>query len=235
VREPISLTYRVAMTVCTPVIRWWGRLQVTGLEAVPPSGPVLMAVNHDSHWDPVTVGVAGLGRRQIRALAKASLWKNPALGKVLDGMGQIPLHRGGGPDGGMADALRELRAGACLGIFPEGTLSRGEELRARSGIGRLALDVPDAPVVCVAVADTVAIARFPRRPRISVRFFAPAGGGLQPGESAGDFSARLMGELRAEVPRVTAGRNPEKKRRVAAEQAAAAAPRGRSRRRRSKQ
>ena len=202
----IAPAYRAAMTVCAPAIRGWGRLRVTGLEHLPASGPVLLAVNHDSQWDPVAVGVAGLPRRQIRALAKAGLWAKPGLGRILDGMGQIPLHRGTGSDGGMADALRELRAGACLGIFPEGTLSRGEVLRARSGIGRLAQDVPDAAVVCAAVSGTVAIARFPQRPRIAVRFFAPAGGGLQPGESAADFSARLVEELRAQAPRVAAGR-----------------------------
>jgi 1-acyl-sn-glycerol-3-phosphate acyltransferase len=214
-------TYTLAMTVCTPVVRWWGRLEVEGLEHVPQDGPVLMAVNHDSHWDPVAVGVAALRRRQIRALAKASLWKNPALGKVLDGMQQIPLHRGGGPDGGMTDAVRELRAGSCIGIFPEGTLTYGHPLRARSGLGRLAAEVPEAVTVNVAVTDTVAIARFPKRPRITVRFFPPAGGQLQPGESAQEFTTRLLDEVREYAPRVPAGRKPEAKHRAAAEKLAA--------------
>lgn len=209
--EPISLTYRVAMTVCTPVIRWWGRLEVEGLELVPREGAVLLAVNHDSHWDPVAVGVAALKRRQIRALAKVQLWGYPGLGPILNGMGQIKLHRGGGADGGMADALTELRKGACIGIFPEGTLSYGHELRARSGLGRLAQDVPEAQAICVAVTDTITIARFPRRPRITVRFFLPADGQLQPGESPADFTVRLMREVRAEVPWIAAGRDPAKK------------------------
>ncbi len=220
-REPISLTYRVAMMLCVPVIRWWGRLDVSGLEHLPPSGPVLLAGNHDSHWDPVVVGVAALRTRQVRALAKASLWNNPVLGKVLDGMGQIPLHRGAGPDGGMTDAVRELRAGACLGVFPEGTLTFGHELRAHSGLGRLARDVPEATVVCVALIDTVAVTRFPRRPRIAARFFAPAGGQIQPGESPADFAARVVHEIREQAPRVSAGRDPEAKHAAAAERFAA--------------
>lgn len=177
-----------------------------GLEHLPASGPVLLAVNHDSQWDPVVVGVLALRRRQVRALAKASLWRTRGLGRILDGMGQIPLHRGSGSEGGMADAVRQLRAGACLGIFPEGTLSRGRELRARSGIGRLALEVPEATVVCVAVVDAVMLGRFPKRPRIVMRVFSPAGGGLQPGEEPGAFSARLLEEIRREAPRVVAGR-----------------------------
>lgn len=220
-KPQISRTYRVAMAVTRPVIRWWGRLEVDGLEHVPLEGPVLMAVNHDSHWDPVAVGVAAIRQRQIRALAKAELWGNPVLGKVLDGMGQIKLYRGRGE--GMEDALRELRAGACLGIFPEGTLSYGTQLRARSGLGRLAADVPEAVVVNVAVVDTVAIARFPKRPRITVRFFPPAGGQLQPGEDPAAFVGRLMGEIRVGAPWVAAGRRPEVKAALMAEKRAASA------------
>ncbi len=207
--EPITRTYWFAMSVCSAVIRRWGRLRVEGLEHVPTSGPVLMAVNHDSHWDPVAVGVAALKERQIRALAKAELWKYPILGWILNGMRQIKLHRGKGPAGGLQDAIGELRAGACIGIFPEGTLSWGHELRARSGLGVLAREVPEAKVLNVAVVDTVAIVRFPRRPRITVRFFPPAGGQLQPGEEPGAFVGRLMAEIRQEAPRVAGGRDPE--------------------------
>ncbi len=221
--EPITRTYKVAMRVCGLVVRRWGRLQVEGLEHVPTSGPLLMAVNHDSHWDPVAVGVAALKERQIRALAKAELWKNPVLGKILDGMRQIKLYRGKGPEGGMQDAIRELRAGACIGIFPEGTLSWGHELRARSGLGVLAREVPEATVVNVAVVDTVAVVRFPRRPRITVRFFPPAGGQLQPGEEPSAFVVRLMEEIREEAPRVAAGRDPEAQHAAAAERLAAKA------------
>ncbi len=202
----VSRTYRAAMLVCTPVVRWWGRLQVTGLEHLPPSGPVLLALNHDSQWDPVTVGVAGLSRRQIRALAKASLWKMRGLGPILDGMGQIPIERGKGDGGAMDAATRELLAGACLGIFPEGTLSRGVALRARSGLGRLTEAVPAAPVICVAVVGTVDIARFPRRPRIRVTFFPPPSGPRRAEEDAAAYTQRLLDDIRVVAPIARAGR-----------------------------
>jgi 1-acyl-sn-glycerol-3-phosphate acyltransferase len=202
----VTKTYRFVMAVCSPAVRRWGRLQVSGLEHLPESGPVLLAGNHDSYWDPVAVGIAGLPRRQIQALAKSSLWK-PGLGKILDGMGQIPIERGKGDAGAMDRAIAELRAGACIGIFPEGTRSLGRELRARSGFGRLAAAVPEARIVCVAVTGTTDIPRFPRhRPRVAVRFFIPAGGGQQPGEDATTFGARLLAEIRSEAPRVAAGR-----------------------------
>jgi 1-acyl-sn-glycerol-3-phosphate acyltransferase len=187
------------MAVCGPVMRW-GRLQVEGLEVLPESGPTLVVGNHDSHWDPVTIGAAAIRRRQIRALAKAQLWDVRGLAPVLNGMGQIPIERGAGDAEALARAIEELRRGACIGVFPEGTRSRGKELRARSGVGRLALEVPEAKLVCVAVEGTSDLTGFPSRPRLRVRFFAPAGGQAQPGEQAGELAARLLAEIRALVP-----------------------------------
>jgi 1-acyl-sn-glycerol-3-phosphate acyltransferase len=201
-------TYSAAMLACAPIVRGWGRLEALGLEHLPEHGPVLLAVNHDSYWDPVAVGVAALHRRQIRALAKASMWRIKGLSHVLDGMGQIPVERGKADVAAFDRAIAELRRGACLGIFPEGTRSLGRQLRARSGIGRLAEAVPDARIVCCSVTGTTDVARFPKRPRVRVRFFAPAAGGLKSGESPGDFSARLISEIRADAPIATAGRRP---------------------------
>src|SRR3954447_19040332 len=192
-------TYRLAMTVNKPVA-WWGRLQVEGLEAVPESGPLLIVGNHDSHWDPVMVGMAALRRRQIRALAKSDLWKVRGLAPILNGMGQIPIERGKGDAQALARAVEALRAGVCIGVFPEGTRSRGEVLRARSGVGRLALEVPEAHVILVAIEGTSDLTGFPRRPRLRVSFFDPAGGQPRPDEDPGDLSARLLAEVRAVSP-----------------------------------
>jgi 1-acyl-sn-glycerol-3-phosphate acyltransferase len=191
--------YRVAMGVCRPVATW-GRLEVEGLDTLPESGPVLVIANHDSHWDPVMVGVAAIRRRQIKALAKSTLWDVRGLGPVLNGMGQIPIERGAGDTNALARAIEELRAGACIGVFPEGTRSRGKVLRARSGIGRLALEVPEARLVLVAIEGTTGLTSFPRRPRLSTRFFEPAGGQARPDEEPGELAARLLAEIRELVP-----------------------------------
>lgn len=191
--------YRTAMAVCRPVMLW-GRLRVEGLEALPASGPVLVVGNHDSHWDPVTVGVAAIRRRQIKALAKSDLWKVRGLAPVLNGMGQIPIEREAGDAGALARAVEELRRGSCIGVFPEGTRSRGRVLRARSGVGRLALEVPEAKLVCVAIEGTSDLTGFPRRPRLRTRFFVPREGQAKPGEEAGELAARLLAEIRELVP-----------------------------------
>jgi 1-acyl-sn-glycerol-3-phosphate acyltransferase len=195
----MSRTYRLAMAVNRPVA-WWGRLQVEGVESVPTSGPLLVVGNHDSHWDPIMVGIGAVRRRQIQALAKAELWDVRGLAPVLNGMGQIPIERGKGDKEALARAIEHLRAGACIGVFPEGTRSRGKVLRARSGIGRLALEVPEAHVTLVAVEGTADLTGFPRRPRIRVRFFDPAGGQPRPDEDPGELSARLLAEVRELTP-----------------------------------
>ncbi len=193
------------MAACKPA-SLWGRLEVEGLELLPESGPALVVGNHDSHWDPVTVGVAAIRRRQIKALAKSDLWKIRGLAPILNGMGQIPIERGSGDAAALSRAIEELRNGACIGVFPEGTRSRGEVLRARSGVGRLALDVPEAKLVCVAIEGTTGYTQFPRRPRVSARFFEPADGQARPDEQPGELSARLLAEIRGQVPPTAAGR-----------------------------
>ena len=172
-REPMTRTYRVALGICTPIVRLWGRLEVEGVEHIPAEGPLLIVGNHDSYWDPVVIGIGAIKRRQIRALAKSSLWKVKGLNKVLDGMGQIPIERGTGDAGALDAAIAELRAGSCIGIFPEGTRSLGRELRPRSGLGRLVAAVPEAVVVPVAVTGSTDITRPSKRPRLHVRFLAP--------------------------------------------------------------
>jgi 1-acyl-sn-glycerol-3-phosphate acyltransferase len=196
-KEP-TRTYRIAMAVNLPVARW-GRLEVSGVETVPASGPVLIVGNHDSHWDPVMIGIAQRKRRMIRALAKSTLWDVRGLAPVLNGMGQIPIVRGAGDAQALAKAVEALRDGSCVGVFPEGTRSKGRVMRARSGVGRLALEVPEAHVSCVAVSGTADLTGFPHRPHIKVRFFDPAGGQPRADEDPGELSARLLAEIRALV------------------------------------
>jgi 1-acyl-sn-glycerol-3-phosphate acyltransferase len=199
-REP-TRTYRIAMAVNLPVAVW-GRLEATGVETLPAGGPILLVGNHDSHWDPVMIGFAARKRRMIRALAKSQLWDVKGLAPVLNGMGQIPIVRGAGDAQALANAIEALREGSCVGVFPEGTRSKGREMRARSGVGRLALEVPEAHVSCVAVSGTADLTGFPRRPKIKVRFFDPVGGQPRPDEDPGELSARLLAEIRAISPPV---------------------------------
>jgi 1-acyl-sn-glycerol-3-phosphate acyltransferase len=187
---------------------WWGRVRVEGLEHVTAGGPLLVVPNHDSQMDPVVVGLALAPRRRLRYLAQAELWKIPGLGWFLTGMRQIPIRRGTGDSRALEKAVEALRNGDAVAVFPEGRLSWGERVRARSGIGLLAGWVPEAGIVLCTIEGTTDYVRFPKRPRVTVRLFAPAEGGIKPGEEPSAFSARLLRELRERVPVTPAGRNP---------------------------
>ncbi len=193
------------MLAATPIVRWWGRLRVEGAHLLDGPGAILLFGNHDSQWDPLVVGVAAQGR-QVQALAKASLWKTGAVAWLLDGMGQIPIERGRGDIAALAAAVEQLQRGACVGVFPEGTISRGQTMRPLSGAGRLALAVPQTRIVAVSITGAVDIIRFPTRPTIRVTFFEPSGGQAQDGESAISLTRRVMADIRAQAPFVAAGR-----------------------------
>jgi 1-acyl-sn-glycerol-3-phosphate acyltransferase len=198
--------YRAVLAVGRPIMYRWSRMRVSGLDCLPATGPVLVVGDHDSYWDPIAIAVAAGEVRQIRALAKSSLWRNKIVAVCMDEMGQIPIERGVSNADAMATAVDELRKGACIGVFPEGTRSLGCELRARSGVGRLAEAVPEATVVCVRTNGTVDVVRFPTRPTVTVEFYRPRDGQLRPGESAADFADRLVAELREGAPREIPGR-----------------------------
>jgi 1-acyl-sn-glycerol-3-phosphate acyltransferase len=188
---------------------WWGRMSVEGMEAVPERGPVLVVPNHDSQWDPPLVGVALRRRRHpLHFLARANLWKIPGLGPILSAIGQIPIERGAGDRGALDEAVETLRSGEAVCVFPEGKLSNGERLRARSGVGWLARSCPDVRVVLCAVTGTTDLVRFPRRPRVRITFFEPASGQPRPDDDPSELATRLLSELRERVPPVAAGRQP---------------------------
>jgi 1-acyl-sn-glycerol-3-phosphate acyltransferase len=205
-RRDYSLAYRIVLAVGGPIMNKWSRMTVTGLDCLPKTGPVLIVGDHDSYWDPIAIAVAAREVRQIRALAKSSLWNNKIVAAFMNRMGHIPVERGVSNEEAMTTAIDELRRGTCIGIFPEGTRSLGLPLRARTGIGRLAESVPEAITVCVRTNGSVDVVRVPKRPSVSVEFFRPVGGQLREGESATQFSERLVAELREGAPYEIPGR-----------------------------
>lgn len=196
--------YRLLTWLLAPAA-WWGRLRASGLELVPARGPLIVVPNHDSQWDPVVVALALRGSRQLRFLARANLFRVPGLGPILRAAGQIPIERGRGDAAALQAAVEALSDGAAVCIFPEGTLSRGRLLRARSGVGRLAQACGGAKLVLCAVQGATDYVRFPRRPRVAVSFFEPAEGSLR-GRAPEEIAAGLLQQVRMRAPAVAAGR-----------------------------
>jgi len=183
-------------------LRWWVRLEASGLENLPSRGSALVVANHDAWLDPLVIIEVMMWReRQLRFLAKSSLWKWRILAWILDRTAQIPVHRGESNTAAVKAAVESLARGETVGIFPEGTLSRGQNLRARNGVGRLALACPDSPVVLATVTGSTDLKRFPKRPRVRVEFFLPAGGQARPDEDPAELAHRFLEEIRTRAPR----------------------------------
>jgi 1-acyl-sn-glycerol-3-phosphate acyltransferase len=145
---------RTAVFLILPVLRLWTRRTWTGQENVPPSGGVIIAPNHISHFDPLVVAhfVYGAGRWP-RFLAKASVFQVPLVGAFLRKAQQIPVERGSVEAVKSLDALVDaLQEGGAVIIYPEGTTTREPDLwpmRGKTGAARLAL-LTGAPVIPVA-------------------------------------------------------------------------------------
>ena len=184
-------------------LRWWAQLEVHGRELPPAHGPVLVVANHDRMIDPLAIAAACHPVREIRFLAMAELWNRRILRFVLDGLGQIPIERGGGGQRAIRRAVDALERGEAVGIFPEGGLSGGRAVRARHGVGRLIAACPDVPIVLAAVTGTGDVVRFPKRPRARVVLLPAAAAQLA---SASQAPQRLLDEIRAVAPPAAAGR-----------------------------
>jgi 1-acyl-sn-glycerol-3-phosphate acyltransferase len=147
----VDPVYSVAKGVFLPWLRWGLHWTIEGDDNIPTTGPVVLASNHVSYLDPLTLAWVADGRgRHVRFLAKAELFDKPALGPLLRAAHQIPVRRGRAD---AADALKAgvdaLALGECVAVFPEGTISEDlEPMVAKSGTARLAhrAGVPITPV-----------------------------------------------------------------------------------------
>ena len=108
---------------------------------MPANGPVLLASNHLSYFDPIAVAnLADLAGRRARFLAKSELFENRVMGAALRRMGQIPVVRGTGDTAALDAAAAALGMGRCVAVFPEGTISDDlDPMAGKTGLARLAI------------------------------------------------------------------------------------------------
>jgi len=123
------------------------RLEVKGLENIPPRGGVILAANHRSYLDPPLVALRV--PRRCTFLSKTVLYRNPVGRVVVKSVGLIPLRQQRGATG-MMGAARSLQKGKPLVLFPEGTrnITRKPFLPGKPGVSLLA-EGSGAPVVPV--------------------------------------------------------------------------------------
>lgn len=115
------------------------RIKIEGKENVPAEGAVLVCPNHISNWDPILL--AAVSDRQIRFMAKSSLFKIPVVSSILKAVGAFPVNRGSADPSALKRAIANLRNGDAVGIFPQGTRYRGVHpvvSSVKSGVGMIA-------------------------------------------------------------------------------------------------
>ncbi|MCW2927166.1 MAG: 1-acyl-sn-glycerol-3-phosphate acyltransferase [Thermoleophilia bacterium] len=152
------------------------RAEAHGVEHLPETGAYLMVPNHSSYADPFLQ--AAPQRRNLRFMAKSTMFRYPVVSHFMKGGGGFPVNRGRGDVFAMELARRLLRDGWPVVVYPEGTRYRqsAELGPAKRGAARLALEtgVPVVPAATWGVKRREVYGR-PRwrRPRAVTVFGAP--------------------------------------------------------------
>jgi 1-acyl-sn-glycerol-3-phosphate acyltransferase len=138
------------------------RLHVRHRDRIPDSGPIVVVANHSAIIDgPLLYGLLG---RPTSFLIKQEMFRGP-LGWILPRLGQLAVRRGEADRAPLLTAVRLLRHGGVVVVFPEGTRGEGDVDNAHQGAVWLAR-TGGARLLPVAIRGT-------RRPPRSNRRFRP--------------------------------------------------------------
>ena len=155
VGERLSLPWTIVWLILYGPFSMLIRTRYRHLERLPKHGGVILVTNHVSHVDPFLVAkmVIDAGRTPS-FLAKDTIFTVPVVGAAMRGMKQIPVRRGtADARQSLAAAVQALRDGHVVVLHPEGTVTRdpdGWPMNGKTGAPRLALLVPEVPVIPVA-------------------------------------------------------------------------------------
>ena len=126
------------------------KFRVTGQENIPRTGGAVLAINHISYIDFLMAGYgARWSKRLTRFMAKRETFDHPVTGPIMRGCKHISVDRADG-QGSYDEAVRYLRSGEVVGVFPEATISRSFLIKElKTGAVRMAAeaDVPLIPTI----------------------------------------------------------------------------------------
>ncbi|MEX0585070.1 MAG: lysophospholipid acyltransferase family protein, partial [Pirellulales bacterium] len=117
--------YDSLRTICRVFAVILFRIRCFGRERIPAAGGALVLSNHQSHLDPVLVGM--MFNRRLNYLARQTLFRFAPFRWLIHSLDAIPIEREGLGIAGLKETLRRVRRGEMVLMFPEGT---------RSGDGR---------------------------------------------------------------------------------------------------
>ena len=140
----MSFTYYFWYTVSKTIARLFFSFRVLYPERIVEKGPLILASNHQSYFDPPLVGICS--RRGVYYLARKTLLQIPLLGKLLPHINVILVDRDGNDMSALKTVIRTVKSGNGVVLFPEGTRSADGSLQpAKAGIG-LVIAKTRAPV-----------------------------------------------------------------------------------------
>ena len=189
-----ELVYPPVIVAIKGVWKYLGlQFDFQGVENLPREGGAVLCMNHIGYLDFAVVGTAALPtKRLIRFMAKKEIFNHKIAGPLMRGMKHISVDRESGSSSFVA-ALRALRAGELVGIFPEGTTSRSFEVEdLKSGAVRLSMGA-GVPIIPVAIWGTQRIFTKKRKPDFKRRkhpihvvfgepYFVPKGSDVEAAE-----------------------------------------------------
>ena len=178
-------------------------MQVSGLENFPLEGAAIVAANHVTNFDifPMQFSLP----RPIFYMGKEQLFRNPFTDALFRNMGAFPVSRDKKDQWAYNHALKVLAHQQTLGMFPEGTRSRGHGLSvARTGVARLSIQM-NSPIIPMAIVGSdkffrrdLATQRLYLRTHVTVNLLTPIL--PRPEETAIALTDRVMFSLAAALP-----------------------------------
>ncbi len=160
--------YRFLRWLAHRVNRGYLRVDVTGAEHVPASGPVILAPVHRSFIDFLVASEAT--PRKVFYMAKDELWRSPRLGALIESLGGFPVNRTGADRLSLDRARSVLDRGDVLILFPEGTRRTGpvvEDLHEGAAFLAARTGAPMVPIGIWGTEDAMPKGkRLPRRTRV---------------------------------------------------------------------
>ncbi|NDG70643.1 MAG: 1-acyl-sn-glycerol-3-phosphate acyltransferase [Proteobacteria bacterium] len=141
----MTIVYNIFYNLAKLLARMIFSMRVIHPERMVESGPLLIAVNHSSFFDPPLAGICS--RRGVYYLARKTLLKWPFFGPLFPAMNVIPVERDGNDMSALREVIKKVKEGNAVLLFPEGTRSLDGDLQpARAGIG-LVIAKTGAPVL----------------------------------------------------------------------------------------
>ena len=158
----MTFWYLLGYSLSKGIARTFFNYRVIGAENIVEQGPCIIAANHASFFDPPLAGVAC--QRAIHYLARKSLLDWPVLGGILPELNVIPVDQKNADRSALMAAIRVVRAGGAILVFPEGTRSPDGKLQAaQPGIGMIVAKT-GAPVVPMRILGSYEA--FPKNQRL---------------------------------------------------------------------